>query len=82
MLGFSPVSKKNAAQSLLPPREKSLSQSCSLASSAGKTTATTTKVEDRLIPLEGGNFERKPTPLMRVVAPRGAASAVALCVVP
>lgn len=81
MLGFSPVSKKNAAQSLLPPREKSLSQSCSLASSAGKTTATT-KVEDRLIPLEGGNFERKPTPLMRVVAPRGAASAVALCVVP
>lgn len=81
-LGISPVSKKNAAQPLLRPREKSLSQSCSLAPSTGQPTATTTKTEDRFIPLEGANFARKPPPLMHVVALRGAAGAVVLCAVP
>lgn len=59
-----------------------ITQSCSLAPSTGKTTATTTKTEDRLILLEGANFAREPTPLMHAVAPRGAARAGVLCAVP
>lgn len=82
LTGHFPVSKKNAAQPLLRPREKSVSQSCSLAPSTGKPTATTTKTEDRFTPLEGANFARKPPPLMQAVAPRGAAGAVVLCAVP
>lgn len=74
------MSKKNTAQTLLPPREKTLSQSCSLAPSTGKTTATTTKTKDRPIPLEAANFVRNPSPLMDVVALRGAVSVVVLCV--
>lgn len=81
MLGIPPVSK-NATQPLLPPREKSLSQSCSLAPSAEKTTATRTKTKNRLIPLEGANFARKPSPLTHMVARRDAASAVVFRVVP